>query len=222
VGDGQPRNYHRGVATVKPPRPVLDRRTGSTNLKIRSDVLQAATAVFADRGYHGASMQDIADAAGMQKASLYYHVGSKEDLLFAIHELMMDELTTRTMPVLSSSRSPADKIREVIAVAVEFIAAHREGYTVLVEDLNAVAGARWDSVVAKRELYGRMVEGVIAEAAASGEFAPTRPEIATRGIFGLLNWCHVWFHADGELTAREVAEILADLVLDGLCRRDPA
>jgi AcrR family transcriptional regulator len=167
-------------------------------------------------------MQDVADAAGMQKASLYYHVGRKEDLLYAIHEKMMDELTAKTLPVLSSSRSPAEKIREVICVALEFISAHREGFTVLLQDIGAVAGPRWNSVMAKRDFYERMVEGVIAEATASGDFGRTRPEIATRGILGMVNWCYTWFHADGELSPREVANVLASIVVDGLRSRDGA
>src|SRR5439155_17644943 len=97
VADDDRPNYHRPVATVRRARSVVDRRTGASDLKIRSDVLSAATRVFSERGYHGASMQDVADAAGMQKASLYYHVGRKEDLLYAIHEQMMDELTEKTL-----------------------------------------------------------------------------------------------------------------------------
>src|SRR5437870_4976319 len=92
---------------------ATDGGAGRAGLKIREDVLAAAAKVFSERGYHGASMQDVANAAGMQKASLYHHVGQKEDLLFAIHEKMIDELTALTIPVVSSSRSPAEKIRGV-------------------------------------------------------------------------------------------------------------
>jgi TetR/AcrR family transcriptional regulator, cholesterol catabolism regulator len=197
-----------------------DGRAGRAGLRIREDVLAAAAKVFSERGYHGASMQDVANAAGMQKASLYHHVGQKEDLLFAIHEKMIDELTALTMPVVSSSRSPAEKIRGVIEVALEFIAAHREGATVLLQDIGAVAGPRWQAVMAKRDFFEKMVEGVIAEAARNGDFEKTRPEIAARGILGMVNWCYTWFHADGELTPREVADILAAIVITGLERRD--
>ena len=199
---------------------VGTRRVNGAGPRIREDVLAAATKVFSERGYHGASMQDVADAAGMQKASLYHHVGRKEDLLYAIHEQMIDELTAKTLPVVSSSRSPADKVRGVIVVALEFIAAHREGATVLLQDIGAVAGPRWDTVMAKRDVFERLVEGVIAEAAASGEFGKTRPEIATRGILGMVNWCYTWFRPDGELSAHEVADILAGIAIDGLRRRD--
>lgn len=165
-------------------------------------------------------MQDVADAAAMQKASLYHHVGRKEDLLYAIHEQMIDELTALTVPVVSSSRLPAEKIRDVIVVALEFIAANREGFTVLLQDIGAVAGPRWDTVRAKRDVFEQMVEGVIADATATGDFVQTRPEIATRGILGMVNWCYTWFRADGELSARQVADILAAIAIEGLQTRN--
>jgi AcrR family transcriptional regulator len=166
-------------------------------------------------------MQDVAEAAGMQKASLYHHVGQKEDLLFAIHEQMIDQLTALAVPVVSSSRAPAEKVRDVIKVALEYIALHREGATVFLQDLGAVKGARWNAVIAKRDFFERMVEGVIADAAGTGAFAETRPEIATRAILGMVNWCYTWYRPDGELSPTEVADVLASIAVDGLLARKP-
>ena len=70
---------------------------------VRPDIIDAATRIFSERGYHAASMSDIADAVGIRKASLYHHVRKKEDLLFAIHEALVDELIDETMAVSSSS-----------------------------------------------------------------------------------------------------------------------
>src|SRR5919204_2931352 len=129
--------YDRNVRQDLARSAAGDGRVSRSGRSIREDVLTAAAKVFSERGYHGASMQDVANAAGMQKASLYHHVGQKEDLLYAIHEKMIDELTVHAMPVVSSSRSPAEKIREIIVVALEFIAVHREGATVLLQDIGA-------------------------------------------------------------------------------------
>src|SRR3954462_7828308 len=78
---------------------------------VREDIIRAATRVFSDRGYHAASMTEIAEAVGIRKPSLYHHVRKKEDLLFAIHEQMIDELIEETMPVFTSSMPPAEKVR---------------------------------------------------------------------------------------------------------------
>jgi AcrR family transcriptional regulator len=190
--------------------------------RVRGDILAAATKVFSERGYHGASMKDVADAAGVQKASLYHHVTRKEDLLFAIHEQMIDELIALTIPAVSSSRPPSEKVKEIIVIAMEFIARHRDGVTVFLKERDTLTGARWDAIVAKRDLYEKMVESVIAEGARTGAFIHARSDIAARGILGMVNWCYTWFHPDGELSAREVGEILAGIVIDGLEHRDGA
>jgi AcrR family transcriptional regulator len=181
--------------------------------------MRAASTVFSARGYHGASMQDVARAAGMQKGSLYHHVGKKEDLLFAIHTQMIDELTALTVPVVASSRSPAEKIREIVAIAMEFIARHREGTNVFLQEWGTVTGPRWETIVAKRDLFERMVAGVIADGIATGEFAATRADIAARGLLGMVNWCYTWFQADGSLSAAQVGETFAALALRGLEER---
>ncbi|HEY5334166.1 MAG TPA: helix-turn-helix domain-containing protein, partial [Solirubrobacterales bacterium] len=79
--------------------------------EVRPDIIAAATRIFSERGYHAASMTDIADAVGIRKASLYHHVRKKEDLLFAIHETLVDELIDETMAITSTSASAAEKVR---------------------------------------------------------------------------------------------------------------
>lgn len=187
--------------------------------QIREDVVLAAMKVFSERGYHGASMQDVAHAAGMQKASLYHHVKQKEDLLFAIHDRMIDELTALIIPVVSSSKSPPDKISEIIRVATHFIADHREGATVLLQELGLVKRPRWNPIVAKRDLFIQMVAGVIDEGVTLGFFEETRPKVAARGITGMVNWCYTWFRPDGDLSPDDVAETFSGVALAGLVGR---
>ncbi|HZJ47844.1 MAG TPA: helix-turn-helix domain-containing protein, partial [Acidimicrobiia bacterium] len=69
----------------------------------RDDVVVAATRIFSQLGYHGSSMEDIAAALGMRKASLYHHVRSKEDLLFVIHEALIEQLISAAAPIATSN-----------------------------------------------------------------------------------------------------------------------
>jgi AcrR family transcriptional regulator len=191
-------------------------RDGVAAPRIRRDIVRAASTVFSAHGYHGASMQDVAEAAGMQKGSLYHHVGKKEDLLFAIHSQMIDELTALTVPVVASSRSPAEKIREIVTIAMQFIARHREGTHVFLQEWGTVTGPRWETIVAKRDFFESMVVEVIADGIATGEFVAVRADIAARGLLGMVNWCYTWFRVEGDLTAAQVGETFAALALGGL------
>jgi TetR/AcrR family transcriptional regulator, cholesterol catabolism regulator len=183
---------------------------------VRPDIIEAATRIFSERGYHAASMSDIADAVGIRKASLYHHVRKKEDLLFAIHEALVDELIDETLAVSSSSASPADKVRELLHLTMRFIARNRDGVAVFLSERHAVTGERWQALVVKRDLYERMVCQIITEGRSSGEFADLPPELVAKALLGMANWAYTWFRQDGPLSADEVGEVFAAIALRGL------
>jgi AcrR family transcriptional regulator len=185
--------------------------------RVREDIIAAATRVFSDRGYHAASMAEIAEAVGIRKPSLYHHVRKKEDLLFAIHEQMIDELIEQTMPVFtSSSMTPAEKVRGALKIAMSFVARHRDGVTVFLTEQRAVSGERWNELVVKRDFYEQMVHRIIAEGTASGAFIEVSPKIAAKAVLAMANWGYEWFQPDGPLTAEEVGDIFATIALRGL------
>jgi AcrR family transcriptional regulator len=187
---------------------------------VREDIILAATRVFSDRGYHAASMAEIAEAVGIRKPSLYHHVRKKEDLLFAIHERMVDELIEQTMPVFTSSMAPAEKLRGALTIAMRFVARHRDGVTVFLTEQRAMSGERWTQLVVKRDFYEHMVHQIIADGTASGAFIEVPPKIATKAILAMANWGYEWFQPDGPLTADEVADTFATIALKGLEVRD--
>lgn len=186
---------------------------------VRADIIEAATRVFSRRGYHAASMVEIAEEVGMRKPSLYHHVRKKEDLLFAIHEQMIDELLHETTSVLSTSESPAEKVRAVLRVTMGFVARHRDGVTVFLQERRAVGGDRWSELVVKRDRYEKMVSRVIAEGVSSQEFIGVPPQIAARAVLAMANWGYTWFDPRGELSAEQVSDIFADIALQGLLSR---
>jgi AcrR family transcriptional regulator len=184
--------------------------------RVRADIIEAATRIFSERGYHAASMSDIADAVGIRKASLYHHVRKKEDLLFAIHEALVDELIDETLAVSSSSASPAEKVRELLHLTMRFIARNRDGVAVFLSERHAVTGERWQALVVKRDLYERMVSQIVTEGRGSGEFADLPPELVAKALLGMANWAYTWFRQDGPLSADEVGEVFAAIALRGL------
>lgn len=186
---------------------------------VRDDIVQAATRVFSERGYHGASMTDVANALGMRKPSLYHHVRKKEDLLFAIHEQMVDELIASTMTVFSSSAPAEEKLRGILRVAMGFVGRHQDGVTVFLAEHRALSGDRWNEIVLKRDFYEKMVQSVIADGASAGAFVAGPPRIAAKAILAMANWGYTWFHADGALSAEEVGDMFADIALNGLLVR---
>ena len=188
--------------------------------KVRPDIIAAATRVFSERGYHAASMTEIAEVVGMRKPSLYHHVRKKEDLLFAIHEQLIDELIDQTMSVFSSSDLPAEKLRAVLRVALSFVSHHRDGVTVFLHERAAVSGERWNELVVKRDFYEQMVSRILAEGTSSGDFVDVPPTIAAKAVLAMANWGYTWFDPSGPMSSDEVADAFADIALRGLQVRD--
>lgn len=186
---------------------------------LRPDIVAAATRVFSERGYHGASMAEVADAAGMRKASLYHHVRGKEDLLFAIHDQLIAELTSETEAALEAAGTPSEQVAAALRVTMGFVARNRDAVTVFLQERQAVTGERWAALVARRDAYEHTVSAVIAEGVRTGAFVALPPDIAARGVLAMANWGYTWFDPDGRLAPDEVAEVFAAIALRGLERR---
>ena len=102
---------------------------------------------------------------------------------------------------------------------MDFIARHRDGVAVFLQERHFIHGERWNVIAGKRDMYERLVLGIVTEGMRSGAFVPTEPKIATRGLLAMMWWCYTWYRNDGPLTADEIAEVFADMVLLGLGRR---
>jgi len=155
----------------------------------------------------------------MRKPSLYHHVRKKEDLLFAIHDRLIDELIAETMNVLSSSQTDAEKVRNVLHVNMRFVARNRDAVTVFLQERRSVQGERWAALVVKRDFYEQMIARIIAEGTAADSFVEVRPELAARAVLAMANWGYTWFQVGGEMSADEVADVFADIALRGLLTR---
>jgi AcrR family transcriptional regulator len=191
-------------------------RTTDESPTVRPDIIAAATKVFSELGYHGASMTDVAAELGMRKPSLYHHVRRKEDLLFAIHEQMVDELIAETMVVFSSAQPPSEKLRDIVRNAMDFVGRHQDGVTVFLAEHRSLRGDRWNEIVVKRDFYERMVQGIIADGTASGAFVDMPPTIAAKAVLAMANWGYTWFQAAGPMSAGEIGEMFAEIALRGL------
>lgn len=188
--------------------------------RVRADIIAAATRVFSARGYHGASMTEIAAAVGMRKPSLYHHVRKKEDLLFAIHEQLIDELTVETLRATSALQDPSERLVASLRVALRFVSRHKDAVTVFLQENRVVRGPgeRWRELVAKRDAYEHMVQSIIADGIAAGRFIDIPPEIASKAVLAMANWGYTWFDPDGPLSADDVADIFGRLALQGIER----
>lgn len=188
-------------------------------MHIREDIVQAAAELFGDVGYERARLEDVARALGIKKGSLYYHIDSKEDLLFVIHDRLIDELTQNTVRALDQTTNTQQQIRAILRVAMHLIAEHRSEVTVFLHERHIFGSSRWASIREKRDRYQVLIVDVLRSGVSAGQVRQLPVPLTTIGILGMVNWGYQWFDPDGSFSAAEVADVFADIVLYGILQQ---
>lgn len=181
-----------------------------------SDLLEAATRLFRQRGFHATSMEDLARALEMNRGSLYHYIAAKDDLLWRIVEAAMAELDGAVRPILAGPGPATDRLRRAIAAHLRFAARSADALSLLQIELRSLPPERRAALIARRDAYEAMWRRTIAEGIEGGEFRPVDVPLAGMTILSACNWFTQWFRPDGRLTEAEIAEQFADLFLLGL------
>jgi AcrR family transcriptional regulator len=186
----------------------------------RSDILQAAAQIFRQKGYHATSMQDIADAVQLQKASLYHHISGKQDILLTILDHALDLLIEDIESVKDSNELPPEKLRRAMHLYVERLTEDADLAAVLLLEYRSLEPDLRKPHIQRRDRYERYWREIITEGVEANAFRPVDVTVATFAILGVQNWLITWFREDGRLTARDLADQFCDLFLAGLCLED--
>lgn len=182
----------------------------------RSEIIQAAAQVFREKGYHGASMQDIADAVGLQKASLYHHVSSKQEILAAILDEALDRLIADLQPIADSSQPPEERLRRAVRQYLLRVTENADLAAVLLLEHRSLEPPLRQEHIRRRDRYERLWRKIVHDGIASGAFTTVDEVTTTFALLGVQNWLITWFRPGGRLTVEQLADRFADLFLDGL------
>ena len=185
----------------------------------REEVLRTAARLFKTYGYRGTSMQQLADAIGLGKGSLYHHVVSKEELVFEIIMSGLTDAISRIEEVLADdSLPPAGKLQGAIRTLMNDLCDDFDdsiGLTVM-SDGHILAPKRRDEYVALRDAYEDRFESIIVSGIASGDFRQCDTSLATKAILGMCAWTVFWYRPEGPLGPDEIAEGISRMACIGL------
>ncbi len=182
----------------------------------REGILEAAARIFSEKGYHATSMQDIAEAVDLQKASLYHHFSSKQEILMGILDRALDLINTRLELVLSQPLSIEEKLRCAMVSYLQTIAENQPLAGVLLLELRSLDPELKARQASRREKFEGIWRDLIIEGKQQGIFTDVDPSLTGRAILGVINWTVTWYRRDGPRSAQEIAELYADLLLEGL------
>ena len=188
---------------------------GTATIDKRIEILKSAAAAFRRRGYHGASVDEIASALQMTKGNLYYYFRNKEDILYACHEYSLDILL-QLMQEVQHEDSPADqKLRKLILAFVHLILDELQA-TALTLDPESLSPPLLAKVIAKRDEFDRGMRAIIQQGMDDGLFAAGDPKMIEFAIMGAVNWISKWFDPAGPMTSDQIGQSFADYLVGQL------
>lgn len=181
----------------------------------REKILGAAAHLFARRGYPATSMNQVAEACGLSKATLYHYYRDKYSLLVSIADDHVSRLQALVQDVNGEALAPELKLRELIRRIVEEYADAQDAHRVLTEDVKFLEPADRERVLDKeREVVAGFALAVGGLRPELGQAQLAKP--LTMLLFGMINWMFTWMKPEGGLGYDAMAPIVADLFLGGL------
>ncbi|MCJ7502238.1 MAG: TetR/AcrR family transcriptional regulator [Acidobacteriia bacterium] len=182
------------------------------------EICRVAARVFYEKGYDGASMQDIAKAVGLTKAGLYHHVGSKDRLLYEIMNYGMDILDETVLQKVKDIADPQEKLRQTIVGHIDLIVRARDQeITVILHENRSLRGALRKKINARKREYIHYLEGLIAQVQErSGATPLLSPPLAAFALLGMVNWLYQWYRSEGLTKQDELTPAYVDFFFRGL------
>jgi len=182
----------------------------------REQIVDTSAKVFAVHGFHGTSTTELCEANGLGKGALYYYISSKEELLAAIHDRVMDEVMIGAARVAESGGTPPEQLAQLGRELLDVIARYPDHVWVFLHEFPALTGDNATQFRARRHEYEAAVETVIAAGVASGDFRALDPRLTARAWLGMHNYTYLWLRPGGALSAAEVADQFADVFIKGV------
>lgn len=189
----------------------------------REEIVQAAAILFRRKGFDATSMQDIAEAVGMLKGSLYYHFTSKEELLYEVVNRGVDRLLSGAEPIFArQDLGPREKLRQLVRYHMLHLGRGTQSLVIASYEADKLEPAHREAYVAKRDRYESFLRQTIAEGIARGELAPVDVKLAALAILGMCNWFIQWYRPTGPYTPEYIADYFSSLVCDRLLAQPAA
>jgi AcrR family transcriptional regulator len=191
----------------------------------RQEIVDVAAHVFAKRGYHATSIEDLVTATGLQRGGLYHYIGSKEELLFRIHERFIEPLLDEAHAIEAQGDDPSATLRSLAEALMRNIAEYRDQVTVFLHEWKTLGssrdGRRAKKVMVARKDFEDVVERILRRGSDEGVFDIKDRHLAVLGFLGMINYTYQWYSPSGPISALDIADAFSTYFLRGIEKRRP-
>src|SRR6266699_5726194 len=193
------------------------------NRSVRDKVLAAAVELFAEYGYHAATMRDIAQMAGIQAASIYYHYANKQALLVEIMETHMQHLNANLEHIVNKQDTVQQRLYEAIANHIRLHTTYKSEFFIIDTEIRALEGENRGVILALRDRYETLLQHLLREGMEQGIFRQVDIKVTSYALIAMCTEVATWFRPDGRLSVQQVIDIYTQMITEGLLlAKEPA
>jgi TetR/AcrR family transcriptional regulator, cholesterol catabolism regulator len=193
-----------------------ERRRGAKWNARRDVIIDTSAGVFARGGYHATGIAELCVVNDLGKGAFYHYIGSKEELLAAIHDRVMDEVMLGADRVAEAGGTPSAQLAMLGEELLDVIHRYPDHVWVFLHEFPALTGERAEEFRVRRREYERRVEAVLQAGVDSGEFRAVDPRLTAFAWLGMHNYTYLWLKAGGRVSAHDVAKPFADIFIRGI------
>jgi len=182
----------------------------------RADIMRVAARLFDEVGYHGVNMETIAQAAGLKKPTLYHYVSSKDEILFQIHEALIDALRGKTMERRAAGHGPEEILAGVCSDIFEQMHDFPGYVRAFFEHMRDLDSERRAKIRQERNAYLAEVIAVLEDGMKMKLFKRADPRLTALAMLGMCNWGYQWYRPKHDGAPEQVARTLWGIFREGL------
>jgi len=184
--------------------------------KRKEQIKEVAQRMFRERGYAATSMRDLANEVGIEAASLYNHIKSKEELLLNICLETADEFFIALNQVKDLDMPSDKKLALAIERHIAIVTSNIDGAAVFLHEWRFLQEANFARLKAIRKRYRQEFQRIVQEGVDSGVFKNINPKLYSISVLSALNWIYDWYKPDGDLNQQQLGQHFSYILLEGL------
>ena len=179
-------------------------------------ILKEAAKLFQQKGFGGTSMRDLALEIGMEAASIYYHIGSKDEILERICFEIANEYMSHLEEIEQTNESYLEKLKALIRLHIKMIIANGAEVSVMNHDWKYLSKEKLMQFKELRSSYEKRLKQLLAEGIKAGEFAEVNTSVALFTILSSIRWIEFWWKPQRGISAKELENSIITILLKGI------
>lgn len=176
-------------------------------------LMNAAISVFTEKGYAGASLEDVAQKLFMTKGAVYYYFKDKQDLLYQSQVYLLETSIHFITTISDSDLTAKEKLVKAIVEHTEYVINERSGFTNMLNSELFLTADQQNEILRLKNEYESKFDGLIEKGIKEGDFIKGDIKIIRNLLLGAMNWVMQWYSEGGKKSKSEISEMVSFYLL---------